>query len=374
MDFALSDEQHAFSDLARQILGDGASPDRQREIERGSGPRFDEKLWLEMARAGLLGIAIPEAYGGADQTFFELAGVIEQVGRNTAPIPLIETLVLGALPIAAFGSEAQKQAILPGVVEGRTILTAALVEYGVDPFTPATRATKRGDGFSLSGQKDSVPAGQLAHRVLVPATLDDGSIAVFIVDPSAKGVEIEPLATTTGQPEARLGFANVAVDRSALLGDATRGAEILVWIREHATAALCSLALGVCEEALRLTADYTKTRKQFGAAIATFQAVGQRQADAYVDTEAIRLTSWQAAWRLAEGLPAAEAVAVAKYWAASGGQRVVHTAVHQHGGMGVDRDYPLHRHFLYAKQLELGLGGTTFQLRALGKLLADGAA
>lgn len=374
MDFALSDEQRAFTELASQILGDGASPDRQREIERGHGPRHDEKLWLEMARAGLLGIAIPEAYGGADQTFFELAGVIERVGRHTAPIPLIETLVLGALPIAAFGSEAWKQAILPGVVEGRTLLTAALVENGVDPFAPATRAKKKGDGFALSGQKDNVPAGQLAHWILVPASLDDGRVAVFIVERGAKGITVEALDTTSGQPEARITFTDVAVDRAALLGDADRGAEILVWIRERATAALCSLALGVCEEAVRLTAEYTKTRKQFGAAIATFQAVGQRQADAYVDTEAIRLTAWQAAWRLAEGLPAAEAVAVAKYWASSGGQRVVHTAVHQHGGMGVDRDYPLHRHFLYAKQLELGLGGTSFQLRALGKLLADGAA
>jgi alkylation response protein AidB-like acyl-CoA dehydrogenase len=374
LDFELSDEQRAFTELASQILGDGASPDRQREIERGEGPRFDEKLWLEVARAGLLGIAIPEAYGGADQTFFELAGVIERVGRHTAPIPLIETLVLGALPIAEFGNEAQKQSILPGVVEGRTILTAALIEYGVDPFKPATRAAKRGDGFVLSGQKDNVPAGQLAHRVLVPASLDDGSVAVFILDPRAKGIAIEPLDTTSGQPEARISLSEVAVDRDSLLGDAARGAEILVWIRDRATAALCSQSHGVCEEAVRLTAEYTKSRKQFGAAIATFQAVGQRQADAYVDTEAIRLTSWQAAWRLAEGLPAAEAVAVAKYWASSGGQRVVHTAVHQHGGMGVDRDYPLHRHFLYAKQLELGLGGTSFQLRALGKLLADGAA
>lgn len=374
LDFALSDEQRAFSELAGQILGDGAPPERQREIERGDGPRFDEKLWREVANAGLLGIAIPETFGGAEQSFFELAGVIEQVGRHTAPIPLIETLVLGALPIAEFGSPSQKQALLPGVVDGRTILTTALVEYGVDPLRPATRAEKRADGFALGGRKDGVPAGQLAHRVIVPATLDDGRVALFLVDPRAAGVTIEPLETTSGQPEARLTFANVALSDDALLGDAARGAEMLLWLRERATAALCSLALGVCEEAVRLTAEYTKNRKQFGSAIATFQAVGQRQADAYVDTEAIRLTSWQAAWRLAEGLPAAEAVAVAKYWASTGGQRVVHTAVHQHGGMGVDRDYPLHRHFLYAKQLELGLGGTSHQLRALGGMLADGTA
>ncbi len=117
--------------------------------------------------------------------------------------------------------------------------------------------------------------------------------------------------------------------------------------------------------------DYTKTREQFGKPIATFQAVGQRAADAYVDAEAIRLTAWQAAWRLAEGLAAEREVAVAKFWAADGGQRVVHAAVHLHGGVGVDRDYPLHRFFLLTKHLELTLGGATEQLRQLGAVLAS---
>lgn len=373
MDFALTDEQQAFADLAAQILGDGAAPDRLREIEQAGGPRHDEKLWGELARSGLLGIAVPETYGGAEQSFFDLAGVIEQLGRHTAPVPLIETLVLGALPVAHFGSDSQKQALLPAVVEGSVILTAALVEDAVDPLLPATRAEESGDGFVLRGTKLCVPWAQLAHRILVPATTEEGRVGVFLVDPTREGVGVHPVDTTSGQPEARVELDGVSVSADDLLGDLARGGEILLSLREHATAALCSLALGVCEEALRLTAEYTKSRKQFGAAIATFQAVGQRQADAYIDTEAIRLSSWQAAWRLSEGLPAADAVAVAKYWASLAGQRVLHTAVHQHGGMGVDRDYPLHRYFLYAKQLELTLGGTSFQLRSIGRLLAEGA-
>ena len=107
----------------------------------------------------------------------------------------------------------------------------------------------------------------------------------------------------------------------------------------------------------RMTAEYTKEREQFDRVIATFQAVGQRAADAYIDTEAIRLTAWQAVWRLADGLPAAEHAASAKFWAAEGGQRVVHAAQHLHGGVGVDRDYPLHRYFLWTKKHELFLGG-----------------
>jgi len=130
------------------------------------------------------------------------------------------------------------------------------------------------------------------------------------------------------------------------------------------------LLLGACAQALALTATYTKERKQFDVPIASFQAVAHRAADAYMDTEAIRLTTWQALWRLSNGEDASDHVAVAKFWAAWGGQRVVHAAQHLHGGVGVDRDYPLHRSFLLVKELELQLGGATEQLVELGRLIA----
>jgi alkylation response protein AidB-like acyl-CoA dehydrogenase len=206
--------------------------------------------------------------------------------------------------------------------------------------------------------------------VLVPAATGDAGVRVFLVDPRAEGVSVEPLATTSGQPEASLGLDGVVAGPGDVLGAPGSGAAIVAWISERATAALASLTLGVCEEALRMTAEYAKTRKQFDQPIAMFQAVGQRAADAYIDTEGIRLTALQAAWRIAAGLPAAPQVAVAKLWAAEAGHRVVHTAQHLHGGIGVDRDYPLHRYFLYAKQSELTLGGATQQLRRLGRLLA----
>jgi alkylation response protein AidB-like acyl-CoA dehydrogenase len=105
-----------------------------------------------------------------------------------------------------------------------------------------------------------------------------------------------------------------------------------------------------------------------------FQAVGHRAADAFIDTEGIRLTAWQAAWRISAGLDAAKQVAVAKFWSAEAAKRVVHAAMHLHGGVGVDKEYPLHRYFLQARQLELTLGGGTPQLVKLGRLLAEEAA
>jgi len=370
VDFSFNEEQDDLKGLVEKILEGELTHDRLKEVE-GGDDNFDRELWKKLADAGVLGIAIPEAQGGGGYGFLEAALVLEQIGRTVAPVPYYASVVLGALPIARFGTDAQKDALLPGIASGDSIFSAALAEAGADPLKPTTTAQRDGDGWVLDGMKDCVPSGPLADRVLVPASTDDGGVIVAIVDPSAKGVTLERQETTSHHPEARLTLKGVKVADADVLGSAEQGGEILTWLVERATAALCAIAVGVCEEAVRMTAEYTKTREQFGRPIATFQAVGQRAADAYIDTEAIRLTGWQAIWRLSEELPASAEVAVAKFWASEGGQRVVHAAQHLHGGMGVDRDYPLHRYFLWAKVLELTLGGSTPQLLKLGKILAD---
>jgi alkylation response protein AidB-like acyl-CoA dehydrogenase len=369
VDFSFTEEQEAIRDLARQILEGQVTQDRLKEIEAGD-ERVDRRTWAELAKANLLGVALPEDVGGSGFGLIEAALILEQIGRTTAPVPFLPTVVMGALPIAAFGNDRQRKAWLPGVVAGESVLTAALVEIGTDPVHPTTTARSDGDGWRLDGVKVCVPAGLLAERVLVPARTGEDGIGVFVVDPNTAGVTRQRQDTTSGLPEARLELAGVRVTADDVLGEPRGGAAIVEWIVERTTAALCAVAIGVCEEALRMTAEYTKTREQFERPIATFQAVGQRAADAYIDTEAIRLTAWQAVWRLSEGVPASAEVAVAKFWAAEGGQRVVHAAQHLHGGIGVDRDYPLHRYFLWAKQLELTLGGATPQLLKLGALLA----
>jgi alkylation response protein AidB-like acyl-CoA dehydrogenase len=367
VDFSFNKEQEAVRDLAQQILGERVTHERLKEIEAGT-ERFDRETWVELAKSNLLGIALSEAAGGTGLGFIELCLLLEQVGRTAAPLPVLATVVMGALPVAEFGSDAQRSALLPPVVAGDLILTAALVEFGTDPARPTTTAQRDGDGWRLDGVKICVPAGMLARQILVPARAGEDEMAVFIVDAEAAGVTRERQDTTSGQDEARLELSGAPGE---LHGRVEDGAAIVEWIVERTTVALCALAIGVCEEALRMTAEYTKTREQFERPIATFQAVGQRAADAYIDTEAIRLTAWQAAWRLSAGLPAAHEVAIAKFWASEGGQRVVHAAQHLHGGIGVDKDYPLHRYFLLAKQIELTLGGTTPQLLKLGAMLAS---
>ena len=215
-----------------------------------------------------------------------------------------------------------------------------------------------------------MPAGTVADLAVVSAATDAGP-ALFAVELTAAGVTVHRQDTTTGQPEALIVFDQVAVPATAALAG---GADALTTLLEHAAAAWCVQTAGACQEALRLTAAYTTERRQFDKVIATFQAVGQRAADAYIDTEAVRLTAWQAAWRLGEGLPSAEAVAIAKFWADDGAQRVVHACQHLHGGVGVDREYPLHRYYLMVKQLSQTLGGGTTSLLRLGDLMAAGTA
>jgi alkylation response protein AidB-like acyl-CoA dehydrogenase len=363
MDFGFSEEQQAVRDLAKQILETQVPHERLRELET-AGEYFAADAWSELAKANLLGIALPEAVGGSGLGFVEVCLLLEQVGRTSAPIPLLPTLVAAAT-IAEFGTP-DHLALLGDVVTGDRILTAALVETGAEPTDPTTTARRDGDGWRIDGVKICVPAGLDATHALVAAHADDQGVRVFVVDLGTDGVERTRLNTTSGIPEARIALNSVVVGDEALLG----GALVLDWILDRMTVGLSATMLGCCEQALAMTATYAGTRQQFDKPIGTFQAVGQRAADAYIDTEAIRLTLWQAAWRLAEGLPAAAEVATAKFWAADGGQRVVHAAQHIHGGIGVDRDYPLHRYFLWAKQLELSLGGATKQLRKLGAILA----
>ena len=372
MDFSFSEEQEAIRGLAQQILEAEVTPERLKEVGAGT-ERFDRHTWEQLAKANLLGLSLPEDAGGSGLGFVETCLLLEQVGRTVALVPVLPTVVMGAMPIAEFGTAEQRRAWLPGVVSGATVLTAGLVEVGAPPERPVTKARRAlGGGWVLDGEKICVPFAAVAEAILVPATTGDGGeVGVFIVRPGSPGASLDALETTSGQPESRVKLSGVTVADGDLLGDPLGGAAIVDWVLARATAAMCVTAIGVCAEALRLTADYTKTRVQFDKPIATFQAVGQRAADAYIDTEAVRLTAWQAAWRLAEGRPAAAEIAIAKFWAAEGGQRVVHAAQHLHGGMGVDRDYPLHRYFLWAKQLELTLGGSTAQLLRLGAMMAD---
>jgi alkylation response protein AidB-like acyl-CoA dehydrogenase len=371
MDFQTSEEQNTIRDLARGILDQELSRDRLKATA-ATADGIDVALWKTLAEANLRGVAVPEAQGGMGLGILEVCTLLEEIGRAVAPVPVLASLVLGGLPIARFGSDAQRDRWLRALASGDAILSAALVDAGSDDVAqPATRARRDGKGWILDGVKRLVPAASRAARILVPAATDAG-VAIFLVDPNAAGVALTAQRTSTGEPLFDVTLAGVHVSDDDLLGgDATSGATALRWLHDCALAALCVTQVGVSERALEITAGHLKERVQFGVPIGSFQSVQHRAADCWIDLQAMRWTAWRAACRLAEGEDATRETAVAKFWAADGGSRIANTAQHLHGGLGVDVDYSIHRYFLWSKAIELSLGAATPQLVRLGRDLAS---
>lgn len=357
MDFDLTEEQEAVTQLAATILSGRSVHERLSGLDEW----FDRDTWIQLADAGLLGIALPEEHGGGGLSFLELHLLLEQVGKAAAPLPAWETLVLGAAPIAMFGDADLRAELLPGVAAGRTVLTAALVEEPrAELLAPAVVAHGAGDDLRLTGTKTAVPAGAIAEYVVVSASRPDGRSVLVVVDLAADGVRVEPQEVVDGSPQTAVHLDGAPV--RSVLGEA----DALAWLLDRARVGVAALQSGICQQALRLAADHTSGREQFGRPIATFQAVAHRVADAFIDAEGIRLTALEAAWRLSEGLEASAAVDTAAWWGADAGHRVLHAVHHVHGGIGVDREYPLHRYFLLQKRLEFCLGGASEHLRSLG--------
>ena len=369
MDFTFTEDQETIAKLARDLFERRATPDRLTELESGQ-IRYDAALWQELAAADLLGTALPESLGGNGGGFVELGVLLAEVGSSVAPAPAYATLVLGADPIARFGSPEQQQRFLPGVIAGSRILTAGLAEPGrSDPLTPATTARRDGPNWRLDGIKELVPAAQIADTVLIPAVTDDGDVSLFLLATDANSVDVRPVTTTNREPHADVFLDGATVSAEDQLGNP--GSDPIGSLYTRALVGLCAIQLGVADRALRIAADYTSGREQFGRPIGSFQAVQQRLADAFIDVEAIRWTTWHAAWLIAEGRPASRAARIAKFWAAEAGARIAAATQQVHGGIGIDITYPLHRYFLWAKHNELTLGSATQQLARLGSTYVD---
>jgi 3-oxocholest-4-en-26-oyl-CoA dehydrogenase beta subunit len=403
MDFTLNEAQRELAALCRHIVADKATPQRQAEVE-AAGDRFDPVLWADLAGAGILAAALPESLDGAGLGLLEQCSVLEELGRAVAPVPYLAAIVLGAGAVGAFGTPDQQQRWAAPAGRGELIVTAALAEEdsddprspsasaewvadaaagasptaaaGASPTAaagaspaPGPAAAPAGGHWLLNGTKTAVPAATRADVFLVPAGTASGP-AVFLVAPDDPGVRMQPQRLVDGDVAGRLELTRAEIPGDRVLGGTQAGAEIVGWLAARGIVGQCALQYGVLARALELTSEHAKSRVQFGRPVGAFQAVAQRLADAYIDVEGVRLTMWQAAWRLAAGLPCETEIATAKFWAADAGHRVAHSAVHIHGGMGIDTDHPTHRYFVAAKRTEFELGGATTQLRRIGAALA----
>jgi alkylation response protein AidB-like acyl-CoA dehydrogenase len=374
MDLTFTAEQSAVADLAATILGDTCSPEQLRAAERNGGPSWSRDAWQKLADADLLGIGLPEGVGGGGYGFCEVALVVEAVARVAAPLPAYATLVLGAAPIARFGSPAQQARWLPGVIDGSSLLTGLLVGANDRPAVevPPLVARATEEGLRVDGAAWYVPHAGDADDFVAPVLLPDGDRVLAVLDAASAGIELDELSPMSGEPQAVVHVDGALLPDDAILTGSTGiDGGAVRWLHQRAVAATCVAQVGTCAGALALTASYVSTREQFGAKLATFQGVSQRAADAYIDTELVRLTAWTAAWRLASDVEATDELAVAKHFTAEAGQRVVAAAQHLHGGIGMDLDYPVHRYFRWAKDHEQRLGSGAEHLAALGASIAD---
>jgi acyl-CoA dehydrogenase len=349
MNFDLDDTQREIRSLASDVFGRLASVARLEAVE-SSPDRFDRELWAELARTGLLGVAVPESFDGLGLGMVELGLVCEQLGRAVAPVPYVATTCAG-LALAAHGNDDQRSVWLPRIASGDAVIAVA----------PAASAAgvQVVDG-SLTGEMIGVPWAHVADRVLLPV---QGRL--WLLDPAADGVTTAARGETTAR--------QVALDLrlDGVVAEPVGAAGAAAWLKERWFTAWAAVQAGVTDAALRLTADYTSGREQFGKPLSTFQGVALKAADAYVDARVIAAAALQAAWAIDAGIDAMLQVLTAAWWAAEGGQHCVHITQHLHGGMGADITYPVHRYFLWGTQTELMLGGGSRLLALLGDALAD---
>jgi 3-oxocholest-4-en-26-oyl-CoA dehydrogenase beta subunit len=362
MDFTTTEASADLGDLARTITASVCTPEHQRELDKVD-ERFDSTLWAKLIEADVVSTAAPESLGGGGFGVLEQVAVLTALGRQMSAVPYLESVVLGAGALAKFGSEALQQDWAAPAVAGQKVLTVALEgEMGQGPV----QATASGDGYRLTGSRALVAYGAVADACLVPAETTSGEVVLLVAKDDA-GVSVTPLRTTGHGSVAHLDLQGTELRSDRVVG----GPEVVAWLRTRAALGSSAFQLGVLERALELTASYATEREQFDRPIGSFQAVSSRLADGYIDVKALRLTVTQAAWRLSEDLPADVEVATAAFWAADAGHRVAHTAVHVHGGVGIDTDHPVHRYFLAAKQNEFAVGGATGQLLRIGRELAE---
>ncbi|MFI0816873.1 acyl-CoA dehydrogenase family protein [Streptomyces sp. NPDC021098] len=370
MDFTPTMEQQAARDLAAEIFGDLSTHERLSALGTG----VDGELWKALCAAGLP--AAVEEIG-----LVGLVLMLEEQGRVTAQVPFAVSCAYGLLPVAAHGTAEQRARLLPALRDGSAVATAAYrAASGPLGTHPAASARRTAEGWALTGTFPVVPWLRAATHVLVPALTEEGHTRCFLIEPQAAPgpsaparstpavpIVTEPVETTAPWAAGRLTLHDAPAEP---LGDDGAWADVL----GRARTAFAGLQAGVCQGSVARVVHHTSVREQFGRPLSAQQGVLLRAADAHMDTEAIRVTAYEASWRYDQRLPAATHALTTAWWACEAGRRVVHAGQHLHGGVGADVEHPVHRHFLWGRQVDAYLGPAPALLAELGTLLTEEAA
>jgi alkylation response protein AidB-like acyl-CoA dehydrogenase len=362
MDFQLSDEQALLRDTTRDLLSRTYDPEsRNKIIETDLG--WSRDVWSQLADTGILSLGFDPEEAGQ----IEIMVVLTEVGRRLAPEPIVHAALAPGALIAERGTDAQKL-LLDEVAAGQKLLAFAHLETGHrrPSATVATQAVRQGDSWTLTGTKNPVPAGDCADTLVISAALPDGGTGLFLV--SGEAVDRHPYPTFDGQRGAQIKLESAPAEP---LGDAVDASTAIRDAIIRIQSALCAEAVGAMEEALRLTTDYLKTRKQFGVTLNKFQALTQRAADMYVSLELARSMTFYAAMSVADGNLDPVIASRAKLQIGRSGRHISQEAIQLHGGIGMTAEYPVGHYAARLTGIDHTFGSSQDQLHVLIDQVGD---
>jgi alkylation response protein AidB-like acyl-CoA dehydrogenase len=370
MKLTLTEEQEMLKKTARDFLADKCTKTFVKQMEE-SETGYSRELWQEIAELGWMGLAFPEKYGGGDMNFLDLAVLLEEMGRACLPGPFFSTVILGGLPILDVGSEEQKQEYLPKLMRGEKIFTLALTEpvyRKYDASSVTVEATLDDGNYVISGTKLFVPDAHIADYLLcVARTRPENGVTIFLTDANNPRINYTVLKTIAGDKLCEVVFDQFPVPKANILGQLDQGWSAVQKILEWATVGKCCELVGNMQQILEMTLDYARERKQFDRPIGSFQIIQHYCADMATDVDCARLSTYQAAWMLSEGLPCTKEVAIAKAWIGEASQRVSALAHQIHGAIGVTIEHDLHFYTRRAKAAELAFGDANFYREIVAK-------
>lgn len=377
MDFKLNDMQAEFKATARKFFTEKCTLEHLKSWEKEPS-NFSTSLYAEIAELGFAGLVIPEQYGGFGGGLMDLALIVEETGNAMLQSPLLPTVAYGITPILQFGTEAQKQQLLPKIADGSVTVTAAISEpqahYNL-AFVEATAVTE-GDHYNVNGKKLFVPfANSVDYFLIIVRTSGHAGemtgLTALLIDRQSDGIDINSIPTISADGLCEVTFSNVMVSIENVIGTVGDGLVVAEQAIQIATGLQCIETTGILRRAVDLTADYVKERHQFNVPIGAFQSVQHRLSDMFTIVEGGSLASYYAFSKLTENKEATKELAIAKAWISMEGQKVV-TGAHQlHGGMGLDYDYPLQFAFRRYKASQLLLGTPEVHLKKLTQLVLN---
>jgi alkylation response protein AidB-like acyl-CoA dehydrogenase len=375
MDLGFSEEQEMLRTTARDFLTNECPAELVKQLaedEKGYSP----EMWKKMAELGWMGLTFPEEYDGMGMTFLDLVVLLEEAGRACLPGPYFSTVVLAGYTIMEAASEEQKKELLTKIANGDLIVTLAVTEPSAryEPDAITVKASPDKDDYVINGTKLFVPDANIADYIICVARTKDGTspeegLTLFLVDAKSPGISTTLLKTIAGDKQCEVTFEDVRVPKENIIGELDKGWPVVEKVLEKATVGLCAQMVGGAQKTLDMSVEYAKERVQFGRPIGSFQAIQHYCANMVTDVDGSKYITYEAAWKVSEGLPATMEVSMAKAWVSEAYRRVTLLGHQIHGAIGFCEDHDMPLYFKRAKGSEPTFGDADFHREMVAKQL-----